>query len=241
MATIDSNRSIALDDTGCYIVFITITVMCLWASRIVLIRTATTAIDVTTEFIICTTIDARICNTYPTAMDGNRGIMEGMSVLTTAIYRTLNLRAVSCIVRFTNHNLRIIYPCHVVLDSTRCCDITSRGTEYHTIIMSVSTNSTTIDGDGSLTCVFCSKASDDITVVIVSTYRTVCTTTIYIMEDVTTLYNDFCIFLNDTYLYSSTATKTAAIDVTVCSTTFAFCSDCTAVNNDVRTTIYSCQ
>ena len=176
-------------------------------------------------------------------MDGNRGIMEGMSILTTAIYRALNLRAVSGIVRFTNHNLRIIYPCHVVLDSTWCCDITSRGTEYHTIIMSVSTNGTTENSDSSLTGVFCMSIDSSISIfslISISTYRAVCTATIYIMENSTAINSNIRVTLDETDSDVITATKTAAIDVAVFSATFTFCSDGTTVHNNVRTTIYSC-
>ena len=185
------------------------------------------------------------CNTYHTAMDGNRGIMEGVSILTTAICRTLNLRAVSCIVRFTNHNLRIIYPCHVVLDSTWYCDITSRGTEYHTIIMSVSTNGTTENSDSSLTCVCCLKSSDSciscFAGISISTYRAVCTATIYIMENSTAINSNISVTLDETDSDVITATKTAAIDVAVFGATLVFCSYSIAINYNVRTTIYSCQ
>ena len=118
MTAIDSHRGIALDDTSSSIVAITFTIMRLRASRIILVRTATTAIDVATILISRSTINAGICNTHHTAMNGDRSIMVRMSVLTTAIDRALNLRAKGFVAGFAYHNLRIINPCHVVLDST---------------------------------------------------------------------------------------------------------------------------
>ena len=185
MTTVDSHCCRSTYDTCFFVVTIPVTVMCLRASRIILIRTAATTIDVTTVFISSTTIDAGVGNAHHTAMDGYRGIVIGMSVLTAAIDRALDLRTCGCIVRFTNDDFRIIYPSHVVLDSIRTINITARCTKDHTILMAIRTYDTTENTDGSLTSVFCSKSGDGCICILagigVSTYRAVCTATIYIM------------------------------------------------------------
>ena len=131
MTAVNSYRSISANYTCSYIVESSITVMgFLRRICIVLVRTATTAIDVTAIRIVCTLLTYWVtfqlfCYTNLTAMDGHRGIVIGMSVLTTAIYRTLYLGTSGFVVCLTNHNFRIINPCHVVLDGTWCSNITS--------------------------------------------------------------------------------------------------------------------
>ena len=118
MTTVDSHGRITLDDTSFLVVGITSAVMWISCSRrvgIILVRTTTTAIDIATELISSSTVDAGICNTHHTAMNSYRGIMEGMAVLTTAIDRTLDLRfwssSTMSFSACTDDDLRIINPC----------------------------------------------------------------------------------------------------------------------------------
>ena len=89
----------------------------------IFICTATTAIDVTTIKISCTTVDADIGDTHHTAMDVDGCITIGMTILTTTIDRTLNLRIGGFIV--TNGDIGIINPCQLILDFTGLTYITS--------------------------------------------------------------------------------------------------------------------
>ena len=58
-------------------------------------------------------------------MDGYSGITVGMSVLTTTIERTVDLRIWSLFVVITYGYIGIIYPCQLVVDRTSSSDITS--------------------------------------------------------------------------------------------------------------------
>ena len=91
----------------------------------IFVRTATTAIDVATIKICSSTIDADIGDTHHTAMDGDGSIMIGVTVLTTTIDRTLNLRTCGGIGGLTNGDIGVINPCQLVLDFTRLTYITS--------------------------------------------------------------------------------------------------------------------
>ena len=89
----------------------------------VLVRTATAAIDVATISIGSTAVNAGVCNTYPTAMNGDGSIMIGVTILATTIDRTLNLRICGFIV--ADDDVSVIDPCQLVLDFTWLTHITS--------------------------------------------------------------------------------------------------------------------
>ena len=113
-------RGIALYDTSLGIVESSFTVMC-FVRRIciVLIRTATAAIDVTA-------ISIKFCwVTNSSTPHRHRCIMECVSILTTTIERAVDSGAGSLVILCTNHYLRAIHPSHIVLNGTMCCDITS--------------------------------------------------------------------------------------------------------------------
>ena len=115
--------------------------------------------------------------------------------------------------------------------------------------MSVGTDSTTNDTDSSLTGVFCMSIDSSISIfslISISTYRTVCTATIYIMENSAAINSNISVTLDETDSDVIIATETAAIDVTILSTaidslTILRSSDSTAVHKNVRTAIYCCQ
>ena len=112
--------------------------------------------------------------------------------------------------------------------------------------MTVSTYYTTLNGDGSLTSVFCMSIDSRIRSfagISISTYRAVCAATIYIMENVTAIDCDFCVTLDETISDIGLTTEATAIDITISSTaidsfTNLWRSDGTAVHNNICTTIY---
>ena len=61
------------------------------------------------------------------------------------------------------------------------------------------------------------------------------------MENSTAIDSNLSITLDETDSDIITTTETTAINVAIGSTTFAFCSDSTTINNDICATIYSCQ
>ena len=111
--------------------------------------------------------------------------------------------------------------------------------------MPIRTNSTTKDIDGCLTCAFGSKSRDGCICILagisIGAYRTVCSTTIYIMEHTTPIDSYFSITLNKTNSDVITASITATVDIAIDRTTLSFCSDGTAVHNDIRAAIYARQ
>ena len=145
----------------------------------------------------------------------------------------------------TDNDIGVVDPCQTIMNAIRSSYVTARCTEHHTILMSIGTNGTTKNSDGSLTGVCCSKTTDScigsFAGVIISTYRAVCTATIYIMENSTAINSNISVTLDETDSDVITATKTAAIDVAVFGATLVFCSYSIAINYNVRTTIYSCQ
>ena len=60
-------------------------------------------------------------------MDGHRSVIVCMSILTTTIDRAFNQRSrnILSIIFSTDDNFRIMYPCHIVLNSTWSIDVTS--------------------------------------------------------------------------------------------------------------------
>ena len=142
MTTVNYNISRTIDNTAQWVVGIRSAIRV----GVILIRTATATIDVTTESISSTAVNAGICNTNPTAIDGHMGIVIGVSVLTAAIDRTLDLRLRSIcamsLTACTDDNIGVIDPCQLILDLIGLTYITSRGTKDHTILMTVCTDGT---------------------------------------------------------------------------------------------------
>ena len=83
-------------------------------------------------------------------MDFHIGIVEGMTILTTTIYRTLNIR--TCFRALsTNGDECVIDPSRMVVALTSLVNITSRRAEHHAVIMTICTDGTTRDDDFSRT------------------------------------------------------------------------------------------
>ena len=232
MATVDGYSNISIDYTSRRIVMIFILIFNSIAISVypVFVCTATAAIDVTTISISRTTVDTGIRNTNPTAMDVHSSITERMSVLTAAIYRTLDLwfRSI-CAMSLTTRSyiyFGIINPCQMVVNSIWRVDITARRTEHHTIVMAVSTNGSACDVNRGLTTRGVTVDGTSTFIVCVVSQRTVGTATIDVMQDSTAADVNDGIALHQTGLNlhkgrlgaRTIATQAATIDVAIHST-----------------------
>ena len=126
-ATVDCNCGITLNDTSHGVVGI---INCI-IIRIEHIRTATAAIDITTVgVVVCFIVEcffgriSRIIlidndliavDSDCSAMDGHKGIIERMPVFTTTIDRTFDSWPCSLIIRGTNCDIGVIYPCQQIV------------------------------------------------------------------------------------------------------------------------------
>ena len=104
--------------------------------------------------------------------------------------------------------------------------------------MSVSTNGTTENGDGSLTGVFCMTRDSSIGIfagISISTYRCQGAATIDIMENITAIDCNIGITCDNTNPDVITATETTAIDVAISSSTLTFSSYSITVDDNICT------
>ena len=159
-------------------------------------------------------------------MDGDMGIAIGVSVLTATIDRALDDRTRCLVVRSADGDIRVINPCqHIVgIHGRRACGlghITARGTEDHTVLLTVDTNRTAGDGDvGDTrfpnTCILVCRG-----IVGVGSHRTVGTATIYIMVYGTARDIHIGVTLDEAgpQLFRVTLTTATAINVTNLGTT----------------------
>ena len=84
------------------------------AVGVVLVRTATTAIDVATIGISSTSVNAGVGNTDFTFVDIYNGILEGVTVLATTIDRAPDVRT-RCSIGIANGDMRAVNPRHAVI------------------------------------------------------------------------------------------------------------------------------
>ena len=98
------------------------------AAFIINISTATTTIHVATESISRTTIYIWVCNSDRTTVNVHNGIIEGVSILTTAIDGTLDKRSRICctLISGADGDFGIIDPCRMVVARTRLVHVTTR-------------------------------------------------------------------------------------------------------------------
>ena len=159
MTTLDVHGSGTLYNTSQWIVGVFYTI----AVGVILIRTATTAIYITTIAIAGTTIDTGIRNTNLSAIDIQYCILEGVTILTTAIDRPLDGRT-SGRIFCSNIHLCAIHPSHTVVgvngrSPVWCSHIATRRTEYHTILLTIPAKGATGNCDIGLTCLCCIQCS----------------------------------------------------------------------------------
>ena len=243
MTTIDIYLGITHHDTGVEVV---VGLFVVSFTTVECIRTATATIHIATIRIACATISLWICYTDGTTMYSHLCILVVMSVLTTAIDRTGNLRIrqVRCSALSSNYYISITDPGYLI-DIVVCFRIalrTTRRTEYHTVLLTVRAERTTCDGNISSTSIRCTSCRESFSIKCGEcTHRTERSTAIDVMDNLrgvsSTRDGDIGITLHESCIDIIILTFTTTKDVAPCCTALTSSANRTASNSHFSITI----